>query len=51
MFKSGYTLRLFRILEDDVVDFLTYIPLEYYLPNFTPTSDNENLKKLFFLRQ
>ncbi len=30
MFKSGYTLKLFRILEDDVVDFLTYIPLEYY---------------------
>lgn len=30
MFKSGYTLRLFQILEDDVVDFLTYIPLEYY---------------------
>lgn len=31
MFKSGYTSRLYRILEDDVVDFLTYIPLEYYL--------------------
>lgn len=31
MFKSGYTLRIFRILENDVVDFLTYIPLEYYL--------------------
>ncbi len=31
MFKSGYTLMLFKILENDVVDFLTYIPLEYYL--------------------
>ncbi len=31
MFKSGYTLMLFQILENDVVDFLTYIPLEYYL--------------------
>jgi len=31
MFKSGYTLMLYGILENDVVDFLTYIPLEYYL--------------------
>ncbi len=31
MYESGYSLRMFQILEDDVVDFLTYIPLEYYL--------------------
>lgn len=31
MYKSGYTLNLYKILEDDVINFLNYIPLTYYL--------------------
>ena len=31
MFRSGHTLKLFQILEDDLVDYLKYIPIDYYL--------------------
>lgn len=31
MYKSGYTLKIYRILEDDFVDFLNYITIDYYL--------------------
>ncbi|MCX9082191.1 MAG: hypothetical protein OIN83_08325 [Candidatus Methanoperedens sp.] len=31
MFESGYSIRLYQILENDVVDFLNYIPIDYYL--------------------
>ncbi len=34
MYKSGYTLHLYQILEDDLVDFLKYIPIDYY-PTYT----------------
>ncbi len=30
MYKSGYTVNIYKILERDVVDFLNYISLEYY---------------------
>ncbi len=30
MYKSGYTLRIYQILENDLVTFLNYIPIEYY---------------------
>lgn len=30
MFKSGHSLRIFKILEDDLVNFLNYISIEYY---------------------
>lgn len=30
MFKSGYSVNIYKILERDVVDFLNYIYLEYY---------------------
>lgn len=30
MFKSGYSLRAFKMLEDDLVNFLNYISIEYY---------------------
>ena len=31
MFRSGYTLKLFQILENDLVDYLKYISINYYL--------------------
>lgn len=31
MFESGYSVRLYQILENDFVDFLNYIPIDYYL--------------------
>lgn len=31
MYKSGYTLRIYRILENDLVNFLNNISIEYYL--------------------
>ncbi len=30
MYNSGYSIRMYRILENDLVDFLNYIPAEYY---------------------
>lgn len=30
MYNSGYSIRMYRILEDDLIDFLNYIPAEYY---------------------
>lgn len=31
MYKSGYTLRIYQILENDLFTFFNYIPIEYYL--------------------
>ncbi len=31
MYKSGYSLKIYRILEDDLVDFLKNITIDYYL--------------------
>ncbi len=31
MYESGYSVNIFKILERDVVDFLNYIPIDYYL--------------------
>jgi len=31
MFRDGYTLKLFQILENDLVDYLKYISIDYYL--------------------
>jgi hypothetical protein len=31
MYKSGYTLKLYQIIENDLVNFLHYIPIDYYL--------------------
>ena len=31
MYKSGYTLKIYRILEDDLVDFFKNISIDYYL--------------------
>jgi len=39
MFKSGYTLRLYQILEDDLIDFLKYISIDYY--------QGDNRKEIF----
>lgn len=39
MFESGYSLRVFKILEDDLVNFLNYISIEYY--------SNEEWKKIY----
>lgn len=33
MYDSGYSIRMYRILEDDFIDFLNYIPAEYYSYN------------------
>lgn len=33
MYKSGYSVNIYKILERDVVDFLNYIPIDYYLGN------------------
>ena len=30
MFRSGYTLKLFQILENDFIDYLKYISIDYY---------------------
>lgn len=31
MYESGYSLNMFRILETDLIDFLNYIPIDYYI--------------------
>ncbi len=31
MYESGYSVNIYKILERDVVDFLNYIPIDYYL--------------------
>lgn len=31
MYKSGHTLKLYQILENDLANFLHYIPIDYYL--------------------
>ncbi|MCX9009695.1 MAG: hypothetical protein OIN66_01115 [Candidatus Methanoperedens sp.] len=31
MYKSGYSVNIFKILERDVIDFLNYIPIDYYI--------------------
>lgn len=33
MYKSGYSLRIYQILENDLINFLNYIPLDYYFGN------------------
>ena len=38
MFKSGYSVRIFKVLEDDLVDFFNYIPIEYY-----PNEESQNI--------
>ena len=30
MYESGYSLKLYQILENDLIDFLNYIPIDYY---------------------
>ncbi len=33
MYESGYSLRIYQILENDLVAFLNNIPINYYLKN------------------
>ena len=28
MFNSGYSIEMYRIIEDDFIDFISYVPLE-----------------------
>jgi hypothetical protein len=31
MYESGYSLRMFQILENEIINYFNYIPIEYYL--------------------
>ena len=33
MYKSGYSLKIYQMLENDLINFLNYIPLHYYNAN------------------